>query len=115
MSDGETVATREETLVPKKGGTSVIWNWFSFKSSDTEQTSTLSKVFRRVVTANGGNTSNLFHHLKNKHTPVNTKRQTGPKRAQVGPAVTAERVPKLHRCHSRHRLLLLTLVFVVYC
>ena len=65
--DRETVATREETLVPKNGGTSVVWNWFGFKSSDTEQTSTLCKVCRCVVRAKGGNTSNLFHHLKNTH------------------------------------------------
>ncbi|KAI2662030.1 E3 SUMO-protein ligase ZBED1 [Labeo rohita] len=65
--DGETEAAVEVTLVPKRGGTSVIWNWFGFKSSDTEQTSVICKVCRRVVTARGGNTSNLFHHLKNTH------------------------------------------------
>ncbi|KAL1252179.1 hypothetical protein QQF64_019975 [Cirrhinus molitorella] len=65
--DGETEAAVEVTLVPKRGGTSVIWNWFGFKSSDTKQTSVICKVCRRVVTARGGNTSNLFHHLKNTH------------------------------------------------
>ncbi|KAI2658659.1 E3 SUMO-protein ligase ZBED1 [Labeo rohita] len=55
--DGETDAAVEVTLVPKRGGTSVIWNWFVICKA----------VCRRVVTARGGNTSNLFHHLKNTH------------------------------------------------
>lgn len=57
----------EEILVPKRGGTSVIWDWFGFKTSDTEQASNICKLCRRVVVAKGGNTSNLFHLLKNSH------------------------------------------------
>ncbi|XP_039604873.1 uncharacterized protein LOC120526071 [Polypterus senegalus] len=42
--------TDEPELVCKNGATSVVWNWFGFRPSDTQQ-----------------NTTNLFHHLKQKH------------------------------------------------
>ena len=57
----------EEELVPKKGATSVVWNFFGFRKSDNEQNVILCKECRATVAAGGGNTSNLFHHLKIKH------------------------------------------------
>lgn len=61
------VQQHEEELVKKKGGSSVVWNWFGFRISDIDQQTTLCKLCRRVVAAKGGNTSNLFHHLKTMH------------------------------------------------
>ncbi|KAL1268564.1 hypothetical protein QQF64_033927 [Cirrhinus molitorella] len=95
--DGETEAAVEVTLVPKRGGTSVIWNWFGFKSSDTEQTSVICKVCRRVVTARGGNTSNLFHHLKNMHARE-YEEATRAKTSASGTSSTSG-----HGAHSNHR------------
>ncbi len=57
----------EEELVPKKGAPSVVWNFFGFRKSDNEQKAILCKACRATVVAGGGNTSNLFHHLKMKH------------------------------------------------
>jgi len=54
----------DEELVKKKGGSSVVWNWFGFKISDIDQQTIPCKLCRRVVAAKGGNTSNLFNHLK---------------------------------------------------
>ncbi|KAK7938916.1 hypothetical protein WMY93_002242 [Mugilogobius chulae] len=59
--------TDEPEFVPKKGATSVIWSWFGFRPSDLEQNIVFCKTCRRTVVAKGGNTSNLFHHLKQKH------------------------------------------------
>ncbi|XP_038155642.1 E3 SUMO-protein ligase ZBED1-like [Cyprinodon tularosa] len=58
-----------QDLVPKRGSSSVIWNWFGFKKSDTEQKVVLCKVCRQPVTTKDSNTTNLFHHLKHKHKP----------------------------------------------
>ncbi|KAK0153617.1 Zinc finger BED domain-containing protein 1 [Merluccius polli] len=57
----------EEELLPKKGATSVVWNFFGFRKADKDQKVILCKVCRGTVAAGGGNTSNLFHHLKIKH------------------------------------------------
>ncbi|TRY57992.1 hypothetical protein DNTS_027343, partial [Danionella cerebrum] len=57
----------QEELVKKKGGSSIIWNWFGFKISDVNQQTVLCRLCRRIVAAKGGNTSNLFNHLKTVH------------------------------------------------
>ena len=57
----------EEELVPKKGATSVVWNFFRFRKSNYKQNVILCKECRATVPAGGGNTTNLFHHLKLKH------------------------------------------------
>ncbi len=51
-----------EELVKKKGGSSVVWNWFGFKISDINQKRVLFNFNFK-----GGNTSNLVNHLKNMH------------------------------------------------
>ena len=35
---------QEDELVKKKGGTSVVWNWFGFKISDLNQKNYLMQV-----------------------------------------------------------------------
>ena len=57
----------EEQLVKKKGAHSIIWTWFGFKVSDTEQKTVYCKLCKKTVVANGGNTTNLFHHLQRNH------------------------------------------------
>lgn len=57
----------EVELVKKTGATSIIWSWFGFKVSDSEQKNIICKICRATVTAKRGNTSNLFYHLKTKH------------------------------------------------
>ena len=57
----------EEELVPRKGWTSVVWTWFRFRKSDANRKRYLYKLCCTTVIAGGGNTSNLFHHLKMKH------------------------------------------------
>lgn len=67
---GETNMTESVTdkeLIPKKGGTSVVWNYFGFTLADTEQTAVICKECKKPVISKGGNTSNLFHHLKHQH------------------------------------------------
>jgi len=39
-----------QDMVPKRGSSSVIWNWFGFKKSDTEQKVVIGKVCRQPVT-----------------------------------------------------------------
>lgn len=60
-------AAAPEELVKKVGATSVIWEWFGFRVSDTKQEDIICKVCRASVTARQGNTSNLFYHLRTKH------------------------------------------------
>lgn len=45
----------------------MIWTWFGFKKSDSEQKNVICKMCRVAVPASKGNTSNLFYHLKTKH------------------------------------------------
>uniref|UniRef100_A0AAV2MBN1 BED-type domain-containing protein n=1 Tax=Knipowitschia caucasica TaxID=637954 RepID=A0AAV2MBN1_KNICA len=63
----EAACTSEPELVCKKGATSVVWSWFGFRPSDTRQNTIFCKICKRSVVAKGGNTTNLFHHLKQKH------------------------------------------------
>ena len=63
----ESMEVEEEELVKKTGATSIIWSWFGFKVSDSEQKNIICKICRVTVIAKKGNTSNLFYHLKTKH------------------------------------------------
>lgn len=56
-----------EQLIPKRGATSAVWNFFGFKMSDVDQTTVTWKCCRAKVVAGGGNISNLLHHLSWKH------------------------------------------------
>lgn len=61
------MAASSEYLIPKKGNvSSVIWNWFGFVASDTEQTAPRCKVCLAVATK-GSCTTNLLQHLKQRH------------------------------------------------
>ncbi|KAG2455323.1 MED25 polymerase, partial [Polypterus senegalus] len=60
-------AAAQEVLLPKPGGTSVIWLHFGFKSSDTEQKTVMCKLCQKTVSAPDANTTNLFYHLKKVH------------------------------------------------
>lgn len=61
------MAASSEDLIPKKGNvSSVIWNWFGFVASDTEQTAPRCKVCLAVATK-GSCTTNLLQHLKQRH------------------------------------------------
>ncbi|XP_054593066.2 E3 SUMO-protein ligase ZBED1 [Nothobranchius furzeri] len=64
---GESGSLNETEFVFKKGATSVVWNWFGFRPSDTQQSTIFCRRCKRAVAAKGGNTTNLFHHLKQKH------------------------------------------------
>lgn len=57
----------EDNFVDKRGGTSVIWNWFGFDKKDSEQRTVMCKVCKVAVKTTGANTTNLFYHLKHKH------------------------------------------------
>ena len=63
----EESGTDEEELVCKRGATSIIWKWFGFQRSDSQQSTVFRRQCKHVVQAKGGNTSNLFHHLKQRH------------------------------------------------
>lgn len=62
------LSASDDDLVHKKGVTSIEWKWFGYKRSDLQQSTIFSKICKQTVTAKGGNTTNLFHHLKQKHT-----------------------------------------------
>ena len=63
IATGSTV----EELVPERGATSVVWKWFGYKRSDVQQTTVICEKCKKTVPTKGGNTTNLFHHLKQKH------------------------------------------------
>ena len=65
-SDADTEAEPQEAE-PKRGNrNSIIWLWFGFKKSDTDQTTWICKTRRQQVTSDS-NTSDLFYHLKTRH------------------------------------------------
>nr|XP_055045531.1 E3 SUMO-protein ligase ZBED1-like [Misgurnus anguillicaudatus] len=51
-------------LVAKKNSTSVIWRYFGFRVTDTEQREVLCKICKIKVATSRGNTTNLYQHLK---------------------------------------------------
>lgn len=62
------MAVNSAELVPKKGTvSSVVWNWFAFLVSDTEQITPHCKVCLKAVATKGSSTTNLFQHLKQRH------------------------------------------------
>lgn len=67
QTDTTTHGVQEEVLLPKRGGTSMIWLHFGFKTSDTEQKTAVCKLCDKTIPAPGGNTTNLFYHLKKVH------------------------------------------------
>lgn len=90
MSDSEenaapTTSQMVTDIVDKKGhSTSVVWRYFVFLQSDTKQSAVHCKLCRRFVPSKTGNTTNLFHHLKQCH-PSETKmlRNYSPKQVLV--------------------------------
>ncbi|XP_013884939.1 zinc finger BED domain-containing protein 1 [Austrofundulus limnaeus] len=67
-SEAETATqAAQEGLLPKRGGTSVIWLHFGFKKSDTEQKTVICKLCQKAVLSPNANTTNLFYHLKKNH------------------------------------------------
>ncbi|XP_060774450.1 E3 SUMO-protein ligase ZBED1-like [Neoarius graeffei] len=54
-------------LIPKKNSTSAIWQYFGFEASDEHQKQVLCKTCRAKVATSGGNTTNLYRHLKVHH------------------------------------------------
>ncbi|KAL6473716.1 hypothetical protein MHYP_G00172770 [Metynnis hypsauchen] len=59
---------KADEIVDKRGKTnSVVWKWFGYRRSDKLQVSVCCRMCRRVVPTSSGNTSNLFHHLKQFH------------------------------------------------
>ncbi|XP_038163162.1 E3 SUMO-protein ligase ZBED1-like [Cyprinodon tularosa] len=56
-----------EGLVPKRSGTSLVWNFFGFKKEDAAQTQVLCRTCLAMVATSRGNTTNLYQHLKKHH------------------------------------------------
>ena len=60
-----------EELVSKKKSVSLAWNFFGFKPTTPgaliDEGSPICRLCKKTVSAKGGNTSNLFSHLKNRH------------------------------------------------
>ena len=59
-------------LVKKRNTKSVVWTYFSIKATDgfpieAEQERPLCRSCGRAVLAKGGNTTNLFQHLREHH------------------------------------------------
>ena len=68
MEEATTSAKCTEELVSKrKSSGSLIWRWFGFKISDEQQNNIICRECHKEVTARGGSTTNLFHHLKQWH------------------------------------------------
>ncbi|KAL4006664.1 vitamin D 25-hydroxylase [Sarotherodon galilaeus] len=67
QTETATQAAQEEALLPKRGGTSVIWLHFGFNSTDTEQKTPICKLCYKTIPAPDGNTTNLFYHLQKAH------------------------------------------------
>ncbi len=64
MAEEGCSSTMPLELIPKQV---VVWKYFGFKRADVAQTTVICKTCLQPVTCKGGNTSNLFSHLKNKH------------------------------------------------
>ncbi|XP_074550123.1 E3 SUMO-protein ligase ZBED1-like [Halichoeres trimaculatus] len=81
-------------LVPKRGGTSVVWLHFGFNGSDTEQKTAVCKLCHKVVPSPDANTTNLFYHLQKKHEREYTdiqKFRLSKERSETGPCRAKKR------------------------
>ena len=63
-SDADTEAEPQGDLCRKGGNrNSIVWLWFGFKKSATDQTTVICKTCRQQVVTSDSNTSDLFYHL----------------------------------------------------
>ena len=70
-----------EELMPKKNTYSAVWTFFGLKKTQKEDDeSVVCRLCRSVVLARGGNTSNLFSHLKIHHAKEYTSIEKGKRR-----------------------------------
>ena len=73
-----------EELMPKKNTYSAVWTFFGLKKTQKEDDeSVVCRLCRSVVLARGGNTSNLFSHLKIHHAKEYTSIEKGKKKAKT--------------------------------
>ena len=82
--------TTELNLVPKKNSTSVIWKYFGYEATDTDQNKVICKLCGRDnLQTTDGNTSGLRHHLKKSHEKAyaDTLTVEGPPRKTVSAKV----------------------------
>lgn len=70
MASSSTEDDTAESLVPKRGSTSVVWNYFGYKKEDAAQRQVLCRTCLASVATSRGNTTNLFQHLKKHHKAV---------------------------------------------
>lgn len=76
QGDNEDQPTQQdEELVHKKGATSIVWMWFRFKKTDTDQKTIVCKVCCSPVPTTYSNTPNLFYHLRKNHKKENRESQ----------------------------------------
>lgn len=88
-------------LVTKRGATSVIRTWFGLRKSDTEQKTILCKLCHTTVIAGGGNTSNLFYHLKMMHARqyYESQKMCG---ASSGTKTKAKKAPQIQKSLTKN-------------
>lgn len=72
MADTETEKDRteaddKELVSKKKTNGLLIWRWFGFKVSDVQQKNVFCRECCKPVPAKSSSTSNLFHHLQQRH------------------------------------------------
>lgn len=60
-------AAEEELVVKTKNNGSVIWRWFGFKVADEQQNKVFCRECRKHIPTKGSSTTNLFHHLQQRH------------------------------------------------
>ncbi|XP_013880075.1 zinc finger BED domain-containing protein 1 [Austrofundulus limnaeus] len=69
--EGESESTGEDTeehlVSKKKNNGSLIWRWFGFKTTDEQQKDVICRECRKQVPTKSSSTTNLFHHLKQRH------------------------------------------------
>lgn len=62
-------AAIEEFVVIKNGTTSIVWTWFGLRQTQNKK-NIICKLCTQCGVAKGGNTSNLYTHLKIYHVDV---------------------------------------------
>lgn len=59
------------TIIPKENTVSPVWTYFGLRAGDDGRTifkeTAVCRICEKSVTTKGGNTSNLFSHLRNHH------------------------------------------------
>ena len=60
-------AAGDDIVSKRRNNGSIIWKWFGLKKKDEQQLQVICRECNKTVASKSGSTTNLFHHLQQRH------------------------------------------------